>query len=138
MKEYTYADISVGMEESFTVEITEEKLDMFRKISGDVNPLHGDEEYAQSLGHPGRVAFGMLTASFFSTLAGVYLPGKYCLLHETEFKFSRPVYIGDTLTISGVVSEKNDTFRRLVIKGTAKNQNGKTVAKALIKAEVSK
>ncbi|MBQ9091319.1 MAG: hypothetical protein IJY52_03500, partial [Anaerotignum sp.] len=49
----------------------------FLAITGDINPLHNDQEFAQKQGHPDKVAFGMLTASFLSTLAGVYLPGRY-------------------------------------------------------------
>ena len=75
-------------------------LEKFRDITSDVNPLHNDEAYAKERGYGGRVVFGMLCAGFYSTLAGVYLPGEHCLLHEVETKFKKPVFIGDTLTVS--------------------------------------
>ncbi|MDR2656489.1 MAG: MaoC family dehydratase N-terminal domain-containing protein, partial [Oscillospiraceae bacterium] len=68
MNTYTYDEIPVGHEEQFQAVITPEHMRLFREITGDVNPLHGDAEYAASKGYPGMVAYGMLTASFLSTL----------------------------------------------------------------------
>ena len=124
------------MKESFQAEVREETLSAFNKITGDINPLHNDEDYAKQKGHPGRVVYGMLTASYLSTLAGVYLPGKNSLIHTVEIKLERPVYIGDVLTIEGEIIEKNDTFRFVVIKAVIKNQNGKKVLKAKLQVGV--
>lgn len=124
MNEYRYEDIEVGHKESFSVTITKEMVDSFRAITGDVNPLHADEEYALSKGYPQTVVFGMLTASFLSTLAGVYLPGKRSLIQEVKIKFAKPVYAGDVITVEGIVEEKNDTFSLLMIKYVMKNQEG--------------
>lgn len=101
MNEYTFDELSVGQKESFTAEITEEMMDKFRDISGDVNPLHTDAEFAKCKGFPGRVTYGMLVASLYSRLAGVYLPGKNCLLQSVQSDFMRPVFAGDTLAIEG-------------------------------------
>ena len=134
---YTFDELSVGQSAEFDASVTGKMLDAFCLLSGDINPLHCDEAYARSLGHPGRVAYGMLTASLYSTLAGVHLPGKYCLLHEVDSSFNLPVYIGDTLHISGVIKEKNDVFRFVVIKATITNQRGQKVSRATIRAGVS-
>ena len=134
---YTFDELFVGQAAQFDVSITEEMLDAFCRISGDTNPLHCDEAYARSLGHPGRVAYGMLTASLYSTLAGVYLPGKYCLLHEVDSSFNLPVYIGDTLHVSGTIKEKNDVFNFVVVKATITNQHGQKVSRAAIRAGVT-
>lgn len=130
MNHYTYEEINVGQKESFTVTVTEEFQDDFRHITGDENPLHKDDEFARNRGHREHVVFGMLTASFLSTLAGVYLPGEKSLIHSVETKFLRPVYIGDTLTIEGTVTEKNDTYHLIQVKATIKNQDGDKVSKA--------
>ncbi len=127
MNSYKYEDLSVGMSESFTVTITEEMLDKFKSITGDVNPLHNDEEFARAKGHPGRVAYGMLTASFLSTLAGVYIPGERSLIQQVETKFAKPVYIGDVLTVTGEIVELVDSVQRLELKVTITNQDGKKV-----------
>lgn len=136
INEYTYEEIEVGHKESFTITITEEMLEKFRDITGDINPLHNDEAYAVSKGNPGRVAYGMLTASLMSTLAGVYLPGKRSLIHEVNVKFAKPVYIGDVITVEGEVTEKNDTFSLLMLKVTMKNQDGVKVCKAKMQVGV--
>lgn len=138
MNEYTYADIEIGTKHDFSVTVTEDMMDKFLSVSGDCNPLHCSTEYAQEQGFQDRVVYGMLTASLYSTLVGVHLPGKFALFQELETNFRNPVFIGDTLTVSGEVTEKRDNFKRITIKSTIKNQNGKTVSKATIKAGVLK
>ena len=103
MNHYTLAEMTPGLTEEFTVTVTPEMMDAFRAITGDVSPIHIDADYARGRGFPGRVVYGMLGASFFSTLAGVYLPGEHCLLHGVECKFAKPIFIGDTLTVKGTV-----------------------------------
>ncbi len=127
MNNYTYDQLSVGMTESFTVTVTADMLEAFKNITGDINPLHNDETFAQEKGMPGRVAYGMLTASFLSTLAGVYLPGERSLIQQVEIKFAKPVFIGDTLTVTGEIVEKNDSVSRIELKTTIVNAAGKKV-----------
>ena len=127
MNNYKFDELTVGMTESFKVLITEEMLEAFKGITGDVNPLHNDEEFAKAKGHPGRVAYGMLTASFLSTLAGVYIPGERSLIQQVETKFAKPVYIGDELTVTGEITELVESVQRLELKVTITNQDGKKV-----------
>ena len=127
MNNYSFDELQVGMSESFQVTVTEAMLDSFKSITGDVNPLHNDEEFAKAKGHVGRVAYGMLTASFLSTMAGVYLPGEKSLIQQVETKFANPVYIGDTLTVKGEIVELIESVQRLELKVTITNQNGKKV-----------
>lgn len=136
MNAYTIGQLREGHTESFTVTVTEAMMAAFLAVTGDVSPLHIDEAYAKTRGHKGRVVYGMLCASLFSTLAGVYLPGETCLLHSVEASFAKPVYIGDTLTVSGRVQEVNETFGQVVIKAAITNQDGKKVTRGLIKAGV--
>ena len=140
MNEYTLPELSVGLTESFSREITAEMEDAFRAVSGDVNPLHRDDDFARAAGggrFSGHVAFGMLTASLYSALAGVYLPGKHSLIHSfDELSFLKPVYAGDTLTVTGTVAEKWDELGMIRVKAKIKNQNGKTVSRANIKIMV--
>jgi len=142
VREYCLSEIEVGLIESFEREITTEMENMFRSITGDENPLHKDDLYAAEIGggkFPGHVAFGMLTASMYSTLAGMYLPGKYSLIHSfDELSFMKPVFAGDVLTVSGEVVDKDEALKLIHVKATIKNQNGKTVSKAKIKILVLK
>ena len=136
MNRYTFDEITEGMQESFEVEVTEEMQKGFTQISGDINPMHLDGEYAKAHGYEGRLVYGMLTASLYSTLAGVYIPGEHCVLQEVKTMFRAPVYIGDRLTVTGVVEEKHEVFRRIRLSAKVVNQNGKTVSKAVIYAGV--
>ena len=137
MNHYKLADLAVGHTESFTATVTAELLDKFRDLTGDVNPLHGDEDYARAKGYPGRVVYGMLVASLYSTLAGVYLPGEFSLLHEVDAKFKKPVFIGDVLTVTGKVTGVNEVFGRIEIDARIVNQDGKTVNRGKILAGVT-
>lgn len=124
MNEYKFSDLKIGHEEQFSYVVTEDKLELFKKMTGDINPLHNDKEFAIAHGKGDRVVYGMLTASLISTLAGVYLPGKYCIIHEVDAKFLSPVYINDTLLVKGIVEELNDTVEQCVIKVSITNQDG--------------
>ena len=137
MREYKYKDILVGQTESFTSIVTSDKMQKFKDISGDTNPLHTDYDYVKSLGYENNVVYGMLTASFFSTLAGMYLPGKYSLIQRVETDFVKPVFVGDVLTIEGVVIEKNDVFKFIVLKTTIKNNKGEKVCRGKMRIGVT-
>lgn len=136
MNEYTYDEITIGQEESFQVTVSEEMMEQFLRITGDVNPLHRDAAYAVTRQYVDKVVYGMLTASFFSTLAGVYLPGKYSLIHSVESKFLRPVYVGDMLTVSGTVKEKEDAYHMLILDLLIKNRKGEKVVKGTMQIKV--
>lgn len=136
MKKYTYEEINVGLKESFKVTVTEDMLSSFKDITNDLNPMHNDDEFAKGKGYKGRVAYGMLTASFMSTIAGMYLPGERSLILSVEAEFPNPVYIGDEITIEGEVKEKNDTFQFIIVKVTVKNSENKKVLRGKMKVKV--
>lgn len=126
--------MKIGLEESFEYEVTAEKMEKFWEITGDINPLHMEDEIAVSHGFDGRVVYGMLSASLISTLGGVYLPGRYCLIQQIDgCKFLSPVYIGDFLTVTGTVKELNESVRQAVIQVSIKNQKSEKVVKAILK-----
>ena len=129
MNDYRFEDISQGQTERLTRRITGEMMEDFRALTGDENPLHTDAEAARERGFKDRVSYGMLTASFLSTLAGVYLPGRYSLIQSVEIKFAKPVYIGDELTVSGEITEKNDTYGLIFLKVTITEGSGKKVCR---------
>ena len=137
MNKYNLEDIKIGMSEEFSVVITEEMQNNFREITGDINPMHIDEEFAKQKGFDNKLVFGMLTASFFSTLVGVYLPGEKCLFQECKnIRFHNPVFIGDKLNIKGEVIEIDDRFKRITIKAIIRNQNEKRVCSAKLIAGI--
>lgn len=131
MNDYAFDEIELGMEESFSVRVTRQMQDAFLSVTNDVNPMHMDDDHARLAGFQGgRLVYGMLTASFLSTLAGVYLPGKHCLLQECNIKFSKPVHIGDQLLIKGAVKEKDERFVRIKVHATVRNQDDECVLRA--------
>ena len=138
MNHYTLADMKPGLAESFTVTVTQEMMDQFLAITGDCSPIHVDADYAKGRGYPGCVVYGMLGASFFSTLAGVYLPGEHCLLHGVECKFARPIFVGDTLTVTGTVADVSEAVAEAEIKAVITNQDGKKVTRGVIRAGLAK
>jgi len=138
MNEYFYNEISLGQQESFSVVVTPLMMDGFMSITGDSNPLHQYSEYARSSGFYDRVVYGMLTASFLSTLAGMYLPGEHSLIKEVNFKLPAPVYVDDELLIVGEVVEKNDTFNLIDVKVTITNQDNRKVLRGNMQIVVSK
>ena len=136
MNYFMYEDLVVGQTAEFSRKITVEMMDSFKMISGDDNPLHVDASYAKERGYIGRVVYGMLTASLYSCLAGVYIPGERCLLQSVHADFLSPAYIEDTLSVAGEIVEKNDSVRQIVIKAVIRNQSGKKISKAKIEAGV--
>ena len=127
MEHYSFEDIDIGIVESFEVDITEDKMKVFSQLSGDFNPMHVDYKYAIEHGYKGILVYGMLSSLFYSTLVGMYLPGKKCLLNKMSVDYKQPVYIGDKLTVSGRVVDKRVGTRRIMIYGQMTNQEGVTV-----------
>lgn len=111
----TFSSIFVGESVSFEVAWTAKDVELFSKLSGDCNPLHMDESYATGTSFKQRVVHGMLTASSFSKLVGMYLPGKYCLFLKQTITFKKPVFINDVLVVSGTVISKSESTKMLVL-----------------------
>ena len=114
--EYNLTDIQLGEKKQFKVTITASMVDEFARLSGDYNPLHMDEQYASSTRFKQRVCHGMLLASFFSRLVGMYLPGKNALYMAQSLKFVSPCFINDEVTVEGEVVEKSDATRIITLK----------------------
>ena len=133
MNKYSFSDIEIGMRNSFEVKISKSHMSQFLNITGDKNPIHVNSHYAKSHGMKDIVVYGMLTSSFYSTLVGVYLPGKYALLHSIEVQFIKPVFIGDRLLIEGEVTDKNELFNQIILKSSIRNQHSTKVSRAKIK-----
>ena len=136
MNSYSIDDISVGLKESFKVTVTDSMMQAFRDITGDINPLHTDENFAKGKNYPDKVVYGMLTSSFLSTLAGVYLPGEKSLIREVEVKLKKPVFVGDELTVSGEVTEVNKDFKIFSMKVAITNQAGEKVLRGIMQMGV--
>jgi 3-hydroxybutyryl-CoA dehydratase len=123
----TYDDLAVGQKASLTKTVTEEDLSHFIAITGDTNPLHVDESFAEKTFFGQRIAHGMLSASLFSTMVGMHIPGLGAIYKSQTLEFLLPVFIGETLCawfeIVGIDQEKEEVF----IKSWIENQDGEIV-----------
>jgi len=136
MNNYKFSDIYIGLEQSFNKKITSDMMNKFLEISDDINPLHLDTGYARKAGFPDRIVYGLLSSSFYSTLVGVYLPGKYCILQGIDIHFLKPIFINDDLTIAGKVNYINEAYKQIEIKAFMLNQKKIKVSRATIKVGV--
>lgn len=137
MNAYRLADLSSGISHSFQVSVTVQMMNQFEALSGDANPLHTERDFALSCGYRDRVVYGMLTASFYSTLIGMYLPGKYALLQGVDASFIAPVFPGDELTVFGEITSIHQMVRQIEIRAYITNQLGEKVSKAKIRSGIN-
>jgi 3-hydroxybutyryl-CoA dehydratase len=110
---YCVEDLAVGQSASYTRTITEADIEKFGAVSGDMNPLHFDDEYAKNTIFRGRIAHGMLGVSFLSTVFGTMLPGAGSIFIGGSVRFKAPVRIGDTVTATCRVREIDLAKRRV-------------------------
>jgi phosphate acetyltransferase len=125
----TYDQIRVGDTASLERAVTENDIELFALVSGDVNPAHLDAEFAAKdiFGKP--VAHGMWTASLVSAVLGTTLPGPGCIYLGQTIAFTKPVFPGDTVTAIVTVLEKQDKKRLVRLETVCTNQDGETVLK---------
>lgn len=90
--------IHIGMRVSYSQTITDADIKAYAGLSGDHNPVHISEEYAEKSRYGRRLAHGLMSVGFFSALFGMRLPGPGCVYVSQNIKFKRPVYINDTVT----------------------------------------
>ena len=96
-------NLHIGQKIEFTEVISESMVEKFAKLSGDYNPHHMDESYAEKTRFKKRVCHGMLLASLFSRLTGMYLPGKGSLYFSQSLNFISPAFIDDKVTVEGEI-----------------------------------
>ena len=109
---HDFDDLQIGMSAAYGRTVSEADILMFAGVSGDTNPVHLDEEFAASTMFGGRIAHGMLSAAFISTVFGTKLPGPGCIYLSQSLKFKAPVKVGDTVVARVTVKELNAEKRR--------------------------
>ncbi|HVF61108.1 MAG TPA: MaoC family dehydratase [Thermoanaerobaculia bacterium] len=123
----TLDDFAPGQSASFSKTIGEVELALFVALSGDVNPLHVDEEFARRTFFGGRIAHGLLSASLLSTVIGTLLPGTGAIYKGQSLRFLRPVRPGDTLTATVEVRDVDRARGDLHLATWIANQRGERV-----------
>jgi 3-hydroxybutyryl-CoA dehydratase len=111
---YYIEDLKPDMSESFAKTVSERDVTLFGEVSGDINPVHFDESFAKSTIFKGRIAHGVLSASYISTVLGMKMPGPGTIFMSLTTRFRAPVRIGDTVVATCTVREVNAEKRRVV------------------------
>ena len=111
---YYIEDLKPGMSESYTRTVSERDVQLFGEVSGDVNPVHFDEAFAKATVFKGRIAHGVLTASYISTVLGMKMPGPGTIFMSLLTRFKAPVRIGDTVTATCTVRDIVAEKRRVI------------------------
>jgi 3-hydroxybutyryl-CoA dehydratase len=112
---YCIEDLKPGISASFGKTVTEADIVMFAGISGDTNPVHLDQTFAEQTPFKARIAHGMLSAGFISAVLGTKLPGPGAIYMSQNLRFKAPVKIGDTVTATCTVTEVIPEKRRAVL-----------------------
>jgi 3-hydroxybutyryl-CoA dehydratase len=122
-------EIKIGDKASMAKTVTESDVYLFAGITGDLNPAHVNEQYAQGTPFKTRIAHGMLSGGFISAVLAMKLPGPGTIYLSQEMKFTKPVFIGDTVTAEVEAIEFIDKgkFKILELSTTCYNQDGAVV-----------
>jgi 3-hydroxybutyryl-CoA dehydratase len=123
----TFDQLTIGDSDQFSKTVTDADIYLFAGVTGDLNPAHIDEAYAQGTFFKTRIAHGMLSAGFVSAVIGTRLPGPGTVYLRQTLDFLAPVRIGDTITATVEVVEKMDDKKRVRLKTTCTNQEGTRV-----------
>lgn len=123
----TFDEIAVGDSASVSRTMTQQDIDLFAVISGDVNPAHMDPAYAGTDIFHKIIAHGMLSASLISNVLGTKLPGPGTIYLGQELRFLHPVCIGDTITATLTVKERRPEEADLTLDCSCVNQTGEVV-----------
>ncbi len=113
---YILEELSVGMTAEKHVTVTEDRIGQFAEASDDFNPVHMDEAFAAKTAYRGRIAHGLLSASFGSAVVGTILPGAGAIYLSQTLAFHRPVRIGDVVTARVTVAEIDAESARVTLR----------------------
>jgi len=123
----TILEIKIGDTAEFAKTVTESDIYLYAGVTGDFNPAHINEDYAKKTFFKTRIAHGMLSAGFISTVIGNKLPGTGTIYVTQNLSFLAPVRIGDTITAKIEVVDIIDDKNRIRLKTTCFNQEGTQV-----------
>lgn len=113
---YILEELSVGMTAEKSVPVDEARILQFAEASDDFNPLHVDEAFAAKTAYRGRIAHGLLSASFGSAVVGMILPGAGSIFLSQQTSFHKPVRIGDLVTARVTVASIDQESARVVLR----------------------
>ncbi|MEM8598125.1 MAG: bifunctional enoyl-CoA hydratase/phosphate acetyltransferase [Pseudomonadota bacterium] len=124
-----FDEIEVGDTAELVRTLEAQDIDAFAVVSGDVNPAHVDQEFAEGDIFHKVIAHGMWGGALISNVLGTQLPGPGTIYLDQTLKFLKPVGIGDTVTVRVTVAEKHPEKKRLTLDCLCTNGDGKAVIK---------
>jgi len=107
--------------------VTGELIRAFAELSGDFNPIHLDEEFAKTTRFGKRIAHGMLSGAFISAVLGYEFSERKIVYLSQTMRFTAPVYIGDTVTVTATVKHIREDKSIVTLDTICTNQNGETL-----------
>lgn len=113
--EYTFDNLIIGATEEISIDISQESIERFARLSGDFSPIHVDESFAKESGFESQVVHGMLIGAFVSKLIGMKLPGKFGVLQKIDLGFRKPCYAPSKLTIRGKIETKSAAVKLITL-----------------------
>jgi 3-hydroxybutyryl-CoA dehydratase len=113
-----------GQQASITRKVTAADVETFAGISGDNNPVHLDQEFAEKSRFKKRIAHGILSAGYISAVLGSKLPGPGTIYLSQNIAFKAPVFIGDTVTATVTVLNYRPDKHILTLRTECTNQDG--------------
>lgn len=128
LNNFTYDEITIGQKASYSKTITDTDVRLFAHVSGDVNPVHLDEDFAAGTQFKERIAHGMLTGAVISAAIAMELPGPGTIYLGQSLRFRLPVKLGDSITVDLEVTEKRDDKQFVTLDCKVFNQHAKLVA----------
>ncbi|MCD6664658.1 MAG: MaoC family dehydratase N-terminal domain-containing protein [Hydrogenophaga sp.] len=131
LENHTIDEIVLGQKARLLRTLRREDILAFAAVSGDVNPAHLDPEYAAGTVFHGVIAHGMWGGALISALLGTVFPGPGTIYLEQQLRFSRPVHLGDTLTVEVVVIAIDEKHRHLDLDCHVRNQHEEVVISGL-------
>ena len=123
---FIYMKLKIGDTASISKKITEKEILAFAELSGDNNPVHLDEGFAEKTRFGQRIAHGMLGASLISAVLGTALPGSGSIYLSQILHFIGPIYLDDTVTARVTVTKVRKDKSIVTLETVCENQSGKT------------
>jgi len=119
--------ISIGQKATRSITLTAEHVKTFADLSGDYNPLHFDESFVAKTKFKKLVVQGGLTTGLLHALVAMDMPGPGTVFLSQNWRFTAPVFIGDTITAEAEVISKHEIKPVTQLKIKITRQEGETV-----------
>ena len=127
MANVTFEELAIGQSAELKRRLTQKDIELFAAVSGDVNPAHMDEHYAENSLFHGVIGHGMWSGGLISTVLGTELPGPGTIYLEQDMKFKKPVMLGDEVTVRVTVKSKRDDKPVVIFECVCLNEKGEVL-----------